>query len=72
MSGMFFLLLLLKQQNCNNTEVKIYMNYIGKSGYYFRKFDNMHILSDMLRKDDDFIPVIFVRLLLGKFFYKQA
>lgn len=34
--------------------------------------DNMHILSDMLRKDDDFIPVIFVRLLLGKFFYKQA
>ena len=35
------------------------MNYIGKIGYYFRKFDNMHILSDMLRKDDDFIPVIF-------------
>lgn len=55
-----------------DTEVKIYMNYIGKIGYYFRKFDNMHILSDMLRKDDDFIPVIFVRLLLGKFFYKQA
>ena len=25
------------------------MNYIGKIGYYFRKFDNMHILSDMLR-----------------------
>lgn len=48
------------------------MNYIGKIGYYFRKFDNMHILSDMLRRDDDFIPVIFVRLLLGKFFYKQA
>ena len=42
------------------------MSYIGKIGYYFRKFDNM------LRKDDDFIPVIFIRLLLGKFFYKQA
>ncbi len=26
------------------------MNYIGKIGYYFRKFDNMHILSDMLRR----------------------
>ena len=48
------------------------MSYIGKIGYYFRKFDNMHILSAMLRKDDDFIPVIFIRLLLGKFFYEQA
>lgn len=55
-----------------DTEVKIYMSYIGKIGYYFRKFDNMHILSDMLRKDDDFIPVIFIRLLLGTFFYEQA
>lgn len=48
------------------------MSYIGKIGYYFRKFDNMNILSDMLRKDDDFIPVIFIRLLLGTFFYEQA
>lgn len=49
-----------------DTEVKIYMSYIGKIGYYFRKFDNM------LRKDDNFIPVIFIKLLLGKFFYEQA
>ena len=48
------------------------MNYIGKIGYYFRKFDNMRSLSDPLRKDDDLIPVTFVRLLLGKFLYKQA
>jgi len=48
------------------------MSYIGKIRYYFRKFDNMNILSDMLRKDDDSIPVIFIKLLLGKFFYEQA
>lgn len=44
------------------------MSYIGKTGYYFREFGNMCLLSE----DGGFIPMVFVGLLPGKFFYEQT